>query len=127
MRTEFLNVDLDLEFQGDISELLHALGDDVVALARDPGHCTLEVSGHPASPEDAIRRFTTLLEGLPPPARAAWDGCSLRSMDIGLRAGHEPHMAAFRLPVEVLAALARLQAELVFTVYRAGDGRHEPA
>jgi hypothetical protein len=122
MHTEFLNVDLDLEFAGDISELLHALGDNIVTVFRDePGKSTLELNGQPASPEDAIRQFASLLEKLPPPARAAWDGCSLRSMNIGLQAGHEPHSAAFRLPVEVLAVLAKVRAEVVFTVYRATE------
>ncbi len=118
VRTEFLNVDLDLEFAGDISGLLRALGRAVVKLLRDErGKCTLELANQPASPEDAISQFVALLERLPAPARAEWDGCSLRSMNIGVEAGHEPHSAAFRLPFEVLAALGKLRAEVVFTVY----------
>jgi Immunity protein 53 len=120
VRTEFLNVDLDLEFAGDISELLRALGDTVINVLRDePGKCTLELANQPASPEDAIRQFTALVERLPAPARADWDRCSLRSMNIGLQAGYEPYSAAFQLPFEVLAALGKLQAEVTFTVYRA--------
>jgi len=91
----------------------------------EPGKCTLELANQPVSPEDAISQFIALVERLPAPARAEWGRCSLRSMNIGVQAGDEPHSAAFSLPFEVLAAAAKLRAGVVFTVYAAREGDGE--
>ena len=119
MRTEFLNVDLDL--QGDVSDLLPALGSNVITLRHTTKEATLELAVQPRSADDAIRRIADVIRKLPISARSAWDGCIARRMNEGIQGGDQPHEAQFNLSLDALTALVDLRAEVIFTVYSAGE------
>ncbi len=124
-KTKFLNVDLELRGEGELDELLEALEPYAFVMSYEPGnYAALELNDDPATAKDAIRQFHDAIETLPAPARAIWDGLKSRCFDIGIQSGSDPAPAFFRLPVEALALVGALKAEVTFTVYGA-DGEIE--
>ena len=115
--TTFLNVDLILRGPVGLSTLLSALGDSVLVLHADDQGACLELPEPPATPEEAVTRFCSLITGLPAGARDEWNRCSERTLDVGIQAGDVPHEARYRLPAPALALAASLGADVVFTVY----------
>ena len=122
-KSKFLNVDLELRGAGDLDALLEALEPYAFVMSYDPGsYAALELNEVPATAKDAIRQFYEAIESLPTLPRAIWDGLKTRCFDIGIQAGSDPAPAFFRLPVETLALVSALNAEVNFTVYgAAGD------
>lgn len=73
--TVFLNVDLELRSSSGLLRLLAELGKAVVILHADDGFACLELEEQPGSPEEAIMRFSTLIDHLSAVAREEWDQC----------------------------------------------------
>ncbi len=117
----FLNVDLDLTFGIDIEPLVRELGDQVMTLNRTESFASFELANAlpgPDSTDEAIAGFVRLVRGLSQQARAVWDSCARRTMNVGVDGppGRDP--LVFTVSRESIAALAQLGADLVFTVYR---------
>lgn len=122
-KTKFLNVDLELRGAIDLDELLEALDPYAFVMSYEPGsYAALELNEDPATAKDAIRQFHDAILALPASAKATFDGLKSRCFDIGIQSGSDPAPAFFRLPVETLALVSTLNAEVTFTVYgAAGD------
>jgi hypothetical protein len=120
--TRFLNVDLELRGDGDLRPLVHALAPTLFLINRAEGLLVFELSEELDSPARVIRMMVTAVRALPGPARALWDGCARRTMNVGVQAGGGPPRWQVGLTAEWLAALAEIDAELVFTVYGADRG-----
>jgi len=115
--TEFLNVDLDLRGDG-LEELLRYLGSSVLVMHQTAHELALELSNRVDEPlDETLAKWIELLQSLPEPARAIWDRCELRSMNIGIQSAEKPHSALFTIPSSRVSQLASLQAEIVVTVY----------
>lgn len=124
-KTKFLNVDLELRGASDLHELLEALEPYAFVMSYEPGsYAALELNDDPATAKDAISRFHEAILSLPASARSILDGLKARNFDIGIQSGSDPAPAFFRLPVETLALVSALNAEVTFTVYGA-DGELE--
>jgi hypothetical protein len=76
-------------------------------------------------PEPQIAAMLAAVEGLDPPLRSAWAGCSLRLFDIGYDCGREPFYFRQELSTETLARLAAVGATLRVTLY--ADQETSPA
>jgi hypothetical protein len=120
----FLNVDLDVEAPYDLAPFVEALGERVFDLHTGPlgaGFQThLELSGEAIMPEDAetaLQGFVALLTRLAPDAKRLWDGATKRDLNIGIQGGTKPHAFETVLLPETLAAVARLGARVLMTVY----------
>ncbi len=122
-KTKFLNVDLELRGALDLDELLEALDPYAFVMSYEPGsYAALELNEDPATAKDAIRQFHDAILALPASAKATFDGLKSRCFDIGIQSGSDPAPAFYRLPVETLALVGALNAEVTFTVYgAAGD------
>ena len=122
-KTKFLNVDLELRGAGDLDELLEALEPYAFVMSYEPGsYAALELNEDPATAKDAICQFHDAIQSLPASAKATFDGLKSRCFDIGIQSGSDAAPAFFRLPVETLALVSALKAEVTFTVYgAAGD------
>ena len=122
-KTKFLNVDLELRGALDLDELLEALDPYAFVMSYEPGsYAALELNEDPATAKDAIRQFHDAILALPASAKATFDGLKSRCFDIGIQSGSDPAPAFYRLPVETLARVGALNAEVTFTVYgAAGD------
>ena len=129
----YLNVDLELDSETDLSALADHLGDSVFLLFNDRINgiyrLSLEtsVAEEPASPtrdstrdaDDCIWDFLALIAQLPPPLRAAWDGCISRVFDIGITAGTHPSMCIQTVSETTLQALSAVRGTIRVTVYPA--------
>ncbi|MDB4927858.1 MAG: hypothetical protein JWM10_342 [Myxococcaceae bacterium] len=122
METRFLNVDLDLRAGGDLRVLVHALAPTLFLINRAEGLLTFELGEEMDSAERVMRAMVAAVRALPAPARALWDGCARRTMNVGVQAGGGPRRWATGVSTDVLTALAEIGAELVFTVYGADEG-----
>lgn len=122
-RTEFLDVDLDLLADYDLSALVQAFEPRATALhceAFEGGYrANLELSTQPADAETAIRYFVDLIRRLPPEARLLWNEASKRDFSIGVQAGSLPYSLEFALTPAVLALAVEVGARIVFVVYAA--------
>lgn len=118
--TKFLNVDVDIYSNGNLSTLLKALEDHIIVLnhERASGLASFEAAKQPKSIDAAILAFFKMIDSLPPRERLIWDNCKKRCMNIGVQCGQAPHGQEFYLSKKTITYLLALQAEVVFTVYR---------
>jgi hypothetical protein len=126
---EFHNIDLLLVGRFDRKPLLAALRDDVFVLHEDARFdnkkCLILEALAPGL--DLTRTLTRLLkwvQGLPLPARRSWTAASRRVFDIGIQSGLKPHDSHWTIRRDQVAALAKVGAEVVLTVYGAEWTRH---
>jgi hypothetical protein len=125
-KASFLNVDLDIEAPYDLAPFVSALGEQVIdlhtGLVGEGFQAHLELSGEAIMPRDAegaIQGFLGLLARLTPDARRLWDGATKRDFNIGIQGGIKPPAFELALLPETLAAVGRLGARVVVTVYAA--------
>jgi len=119
--TRFINVDLDLLAQHELTELVQAFEPDALALncmaVEDGNFANLELAIQPTDAEAAIRRFVDLIHRLPTHVRELWDHASKRDLSIGVEAGATPSSFEFALTPGALALAAEVGARIVVVVY----------
>ncbi|WNG36373.1 hypothetical protein F0U61_23870 [Archangium violaceum] len=115
--TQFLNVDLDLSCSSGVRALVQALEPSTTIMRLTDTEATLEHKEQPPSVDEALLWLAQLVEGLPPEARALWDSCDTRTMNVGIQAGEQPHQELFPVSLAAMAALLRVKANLLVTVY----------
>jgi hypothetical protein len=119
---KFINVDVILVGEVDAKPLLGAFGSGVVVLHED-GPLVLELANVGLDLHETLSRFIELVNALPRMARTSWASASQRVFDIGIQAGLSPHETHWRIPSDLIAALAKIGGEVVLTVYGAKRGR----
>ncbi|MBZ4397287.1 MULTISPECIES: hypothetical protein [unclassified Myxococcus] len=117
-RTDFLNVDLDVEGQN-LEELIPVLEQKLVLVSQEGPRATFELNEQPTNPDEAIQGLCAVVDSLEGRARDLWDACTTRSFDIGIEGGTEPHSTIWPLQVDTLTKMARLRGTLAITVYAA--------
>lgn len=117
--TSFLNVDLDLRAEHGLDDLLRYFGDDVLVLHRSGQDAWLELGNDHTALEPCARDWIALVQSLSDDGRRLWDQCDYRKLNVGIQAGVEPHAEYFTMSRDVVALLASVQFELVFTIYAA--------
>jgi hypothetical protein len=122
MTLEFLNVDLDIKASRAISGLLVALEKDVVFLQRLTNAATVELRSQPRDPSQAILRFAAIVARLPPKARAQWNRCQHRSMNIGLKIIGTEKRTKLELEFPAIQALISIESSVAFTLYGDAEG-----
>ena len=117
--THYANVDLVLKANEDLSPLVSALGENVVALnaGRMPGNEAILEVHHEGGPEGAINAFCDLVDSLPSEARALWERCKERTFDVVYNAGVEPWPFKSNFGPETLARAAKVGATLTVSIY----------
>jgi len=119
--THFLNVDLDIFSQSDLQPLVDAFGKKVSVLfsgrVKRTHRAHLEVAKITKTADATIRDFCTLIETLPKTARDLWNGANQRDFNIGVQGGMTPRASEFALSAEVLKAVHKVEARIVFMVY----------
>jgi hypothetical protein len=115
--TEFLNVDLDIRVQAGLETLLDAMASSVIVLNRTAQTASVELNEGYSSLEETTAKLVELVNSLPPKAKTIWGECELRSLNIGIQGGVEPHSSAFAISKETVSAIADAGLEVVVTVY----------
>ena len=120
VRSEFVNMDLDLKSRMDLDPLVHALGSAVLTLHADKigqrHWVRLELMRQPKSPSQAIRGFSRIVGRLPKQARKIWDQAA-KELDIGVQGGLNPLTAEWVLEPTVVQMTCKLGAQVRFTLY----------
>ena len=121
---EFLNLDLDLESNVDLTLLLEEFGESVVVMNHDQGELnklSLELAGVVGRPDDLILEYAKLVENLTEPARKVWDACSKREVDVGFECEGSvegsPIGLTERLSLESIVLLSKLKMTITITIY----------
>jgi hypothetical protein len=118
METHFLNVDLEFANAGGAKPIADALvGPTIILNDDDDTFRALELLRPPQNVAEAVASSCDLLEGLPPDAGQLWRSCHVRRMNIGIQAAHVPHASEFPLNQALMLRLAKLEADIVFTIY----------
>ena len=122
MEIRYLNTDLDIESQEDLTTLIEAFGDEVFVLhhglIKGMHHASFEFShDHSSVPDEVIRRYCDLIEALPPTAKMIWNQCSTRLIDIGVESGSSPNCYRFEVHPSTLDRVSAIGASLAGSIY----------
>jgi hypothetical protein len=127
--TSFINVDLEISSESDLSELVNHLAKDLCLLhhsqAEGKHHASFEVrpSTSTDNPNEFIAVFHTVISSLPSPLRPIWDNCQRRLFDIGIQGGWKPNIYTIPLTANCISQLAELQTECLVTIYGTATAR----
>ena len=118
-RIQFLNIDLDLESDEDISDLVTEIGTKLIVM-RDH-----TVSGvHHASFEttlstenEIIAEYSSVISGLTDTSKRLWERCSKRSFDFGYDSGDAPNDFRSVISAESVSKIKEMGAEVAITIY----------
>jgi hypothetical protein len=128
----YLNTDLDLVAEQDLTLLVHALeASGLYSLHAGVGddgnwYVTLEINDvadevlHLCQPELTIVVMLNAIEALDVPARAIWDACMSRTLDIGYQCGGVWGRNGLTNPT--LTHLTALGMEVAISLYPCGYG-----
>lgn len=121
-RTLFANVDFEVFSRTPLDGLVAALGRKVSVMYQGkwkPGYAAMFEwrNGWNWPADRRIRRFVQAIEALPRRERRLWDAATSRRFDIGIEAGHKPHMFQLHLKPATVEAVTRVGGEIVVTVY----------
>ena len=121
--TTFLNVDLDISSQEDLTSLAAALHPGLITLhvgrMRRRYWARFELRAQPRNPDVALRRLVAAIERLSPRHRASWKRAVTRDFNIGIQATSEPRCSEFPLAPATVLSVGRVGGRIVITVYGA--------
>ena len=125
MHVRYLNTDLEIESENDLSKILEEFGEDVVVLhcgeVRGNQHASFEIPGNTAGADEAINHFCALVEGLGNEARETWERCCSRVMDVGYESGSSPQNFRSEIRASTIQRVAAIGASIVITIYSVPD------
>jgi hypothetical protein len=131
-RIYYLNTDLDLVAQRDLTPLAAALeAQGVPPLYVTHGedgrwYATFETADQYGAPEESMSKMLDAVESLSGEAHTLWSECSLREFNIGYDCGDEPWAFNNGLTNATLRRTATIGASLRITIYPADTGpQHE--
>ena len=129
MHVRYLNVDLEIESKSDLSKIVEEFGEDVIVLycgeRRGYQHASFESPNH-ADADETINHFCLLVEELPTEARAIWDGCCSRVMDVGYESGISPQNFRSEIRASTVQRVAAIGASIVITIYPLSHDHNGP-
>ncbi len=117
--TEFLNIDLDISSEEDISELVIEIGKNTCVLnnSSEEGvfEATFETGGQ--EPNQIINEFVSIINELSPKAKAQWEDCKSREFNIGYDGGESPNVFVSALSGSSIKGISEINGEVVITIY----------
>ncbi|MGJ4913860.1 hypothetical protein ACQR10_02020 [Bradyrhizobium sp. HKCCYLRH2060] len=134
--SHFLNLDLALKSTFDFTPLIAHLDQSVYILHHAEHEreflLVLEINTTESpDPTTCTEQFLTLIESLPQPARALWNGCTSRTFSYGFEGGREFPALETTISADLLLRIATLGAAIGITVYpfrksRGPEGKDQP-
>jgi len=124
----YLNTDLDLVCNDDLTELANALeagGAFTLHVTKgDDGkwYATFETNKPHTEPEPNISQMLAIIESLAEPLQSLWVRCTLREFNIGYDCGAQPWAFSQGLSTDLLRRIAAVGASLRITLYPDRDG-----
>jgi hypothetical protein len=121
--TSFINIDLELYSDTDLTEFVDYLSDRLCLLhhGHQGGQHFASFEVRPATSEDEpnviISAFHAVLSSMPNNFSNAWNACSRKIFDFGYRSGWKPNIYVSPLSAKSVQQLADLKLECVITIY----------
>jgi hypothetical protein len=123
--TRYMNLDLLLNSEQDLTPLITEFGDRVFVLCNEPNpeggwYTALEPSLSDdlnESPQSHAIRFLESIHNLSPDGKKLWGSCTSRIFDFGFEGGHEPFSLTYDLSTEVLSGISALGARMRISLY----------
>jgi len=122
-RAEFLNLDLVLKSDSDLSEIIKYLDEKAFVLSHHEhnGEWTLVLELADVElardPNTHTRRFLAIISEFPDDVRDVWKACSSRTFSYGFEGGCNSPALDTTISTDLLLQLARVGAEIGITVY----------
>lgn len=123
MEVQYLNTDLEIESEGDLSQIVDEFGKDVLVLhhgeIRGYQHAYFEIAGSSGSTnaDDIINSFCALVDALSKEAREVWNKCCSKVVDIGYESGTSTPNFQSQIRAATIERVAKIGAAIVITIY----------
>jgi hypothetical protein len=120
----FLNVDLEVgaRTRAALGPLVDAVDGTLFELfrgrIRSLYRAHYESSGCHEDASATIRALATVIEGLPRPARRAWDAATLRDFNVGVELERGVRSVELAIDPDVVSRVAALGGRIAFTAYQ---------
>jgi len=131
MTISFLNVDLEIESQGDLQVLVEELETDCSLHIHDKNlkDNNFASFSHRSAFDNyeinvIISLFCGSIENLSPKSREIWDLCITRKMDAGFESGNLPKDFQSVIRADIVKRVADLGASIAITIYPINDKSH---
>jgi len=119
--TQFLNIDLDLESEDDLTIIVDEFGDNVIVLSNEKNFglhkLSFELAGEIGNSEYLLTQYFSLICSLSSKAREIWDRCLKREFDLGFECGHGPIDIQEKISNSLIIELSELNVSITVTVY----------
>ncbi len=124
MKISYITTDLEFDSGENLSRLAEELEGSVIVHLNewvgDVYRVVLGIADSDTSAADAVSFYCDLLEKLSDAARALWNGCTRRVLDIAFEGGTAPESVTYQLPEPLVHRLSALSIGIAITIYRVG-------
>lgn len=122
VRTEYINTDLLLESEADVSALVAYFNtancfDLYVSEDRRSAGFESNITADEATPAQTISALLDAIQLLEGDLLERWRACTVRELDIGFNCGTQPYAMNHKLPADLLKRVAEAGLTLVITHY----------
>ena len=116
---KFLNIDLDIESQGDISLVVKEFCNRLTVMRNDCSKGMYYASFETGYTEEniIIEEYVNIIEGLSPEAREIWNNCLKREFDFGYESGDKPNDFHSKISAKSIELLAKVGGSFTVTIY----------
>ncbi len=120
----YLNLDVELESENDLTPLVEHLGEEIFVLCNQQVKTIFYTSFEPKyfeegqnNPENHTRHILGLLDKLPDSLREMWNKCSSKIFDFGFDSGFAPCPFHADLSPESLQGISAIGANVRISIY----------
>ena len=118
---KFLNADLDIESNIDISLLVKEISTKATVFRHEykagVHFASLETYECETEENVIISEYKSIVTSFSSEAKAQWESCHKKIFDFGYSGGNKPKNFYSNISKESIAAIAELGAEMVITIY----------
>ena len=116
---EFLNIDLDIESSVDIAPIIEGFGKRVCVLNNEfsDGKFSATLETGYTEENRIISEYASMINGLSPEAREAWNNCIKREFNFGYDSGEQPNIYSSEISSDSIKALHDVGGSIIITIY----------
>ncbi len=125
----YLNTDLVIESQDDLTPIADSFGEDVIVMYNGKwgkiNRASFEIAGVHSDANETIEYFCSLVEGLDEKERSIWDTCFSKIIDVGYESGTSSQNFSSVIRPGTIKRMAGIGAAIEITIYPPIDKREK--